>query len=77
MLEILLPYRQLFVQGNVFIGEWGIFGADIFLHYSRVFGKCDFVIGGVECTFILNSCYRLYTGWQGNVLALFAVNQCY
>ena len=33
--EILLHYRQLFVKGNVFIGEWGIFGAEIFLHYSH------------------------------------------
>ena len=32
--EILLCYRWLFIKGNVFIGEWGIFGADVFLHYS-------------------------------------------
>ena len=31
--EILLRYRQLFVKGNVFIGEKGIFGAEVFLHY--------------------------------------------
>ena len=29
--EILLRYGWLFVKGDVFIGDWGIFGADIFL----------------------------------------------
>ena len=32
--EILLCYRQLFIKGNVFIGEWDVFGAEVFLHYS-------------------------------------------
>ena len=32
--EILLHYSWLFIKGNVFIGEWGIFGAEVFLHYS-------------------------------------------
>ena len=32
--EIFLHYRQLFVKGNIFIGEWGIFGVEIFLCYS-------------------------------------------
>ena len=27
--EIFLCYRQLFVKGDVFIGEWEIFGADV------------------------------------------------
>ena len=27
----------------------GTFGAEIFLRYSRIFVKGDFVIGGVEC----------------------------
>ena len=49
-MEILLHYRQLFVQGNVFIGEWGVFGAEVFLCYSQFFIKGDFIIGGVECT---------------------------
>ena len=35
--EILLHYRQLFVKGDVFIGEWGIFGAEVFLHYCQFF----------------------------------------
>ena len=26
--EILLHYRWLFIKGDVFIGEWGIFGAE-------------------------------------------------
>ena len=47
--EILLCYRQLFVKGHVFIGEWGIFGAKVFLHYSQFFIKGDFIIDGVEC----------------------------
>ena len=45
----LLHYRQLFVKGNLFIGEWGIFGADIFLRYSQFFFKADLIIGRVEC----------------------------
>ena len=28
--DILLHYRQLFVKGNVIIGEWGIFGVETF-----------------------------------------------
>ena len=48
--QILLCYRQLFVKGNIIIGEWGIFGVLIFLRYSRSFVKGDFVIGRVECT---------------------------
>ena len=47
--EILLHYRWLFVEGNVIIGEWGMFGVEIFLRYSRFFVKGDFVIGGVGC----------------------------
>ena len=41
--------RWLFIKGDVFIGVCGIFGADIFLHYSQFFVKGNFVIGGVEC----------------------------
>ena len=33
--KILLHYRQLVIKGNIFIGVCGIFGADIFLHYSQ------------------------------------------
>ena len=47
--EILLNYRQLFVKGNVIIGEWGIIGAEILFRYSQFFIKCNFVIGGVVC----------------------------
>ena len=39
----------LFVKGDAFIGERGIFGAEVFLHYRRFFVKSNFVIGGVEC----------------------------
>ena len=49
--EILLRYRQLFIKGSVFIGEWGIFGAVVFLHYSRFFIKGDFLISRVECMY--------------------------
>ena len=38
-----------FLKGNVIIGEWEIFGAEFFLHYSRFFIIGDFIIGGVEC----------------------------
>ena len=48
--ENLLHYTQLFLKGNVFIGEWGLFGADVFLRYSWFFVRGNFVIGGVECT---------------------------
>ena len=51
--EILPCYRWLFIKGNVFIGEWGIFGAEVVLHYSQFFIKSDFVIGRVECIFPL------------------------
>ena len=37
--EILLRYKQLFIKGNIFIGEWGIFGAEVFLHYGQFFVK--------------------------------------
>ena len=50
--EILLHYRQLFVKGDVIIGEWGIFGVEIFHCYSWFFAKCDFVIGRVECRIV-------------------------
>ena len=33
----------------MFIGEWGIYGVEVFLHYSQFFIKGNFVIGGVEC----------------------------
>ena len=46
--EILICYRQLFIKGDVFIGEWEIFGAEVFLHYSQFFIKGDFTIDGVE-----------------------------
>ena len=46
---ILLHYRWFFVKGNIFISEWGIFGVEIFLRYSRIFVKGNFVIGRVEC----------------------------
>ena len=40
--EILLRYRRLFVKGNVFISERGIFGAEVFLRYRRFFVKSNF-----------------------------------
>ena len=48
--EILLRYRQLFIKGDVFISERGVFGAEVFLRYRQFFVKSDFVIGRVECT---------------------------
>ena len=41
---------SFFIKGDVFIGEWGIFGVEIFLCYSQFFVKGDFIIGGVQCT---------------------------
>ena len=32
--ENLLCYRQLFIKGHILFSEWGIFGVEIFLHYS-------------------------------------------
>ena len=55
-----------FIQGHmedmtyfkiVFIGEWGIFGAEVFLRYSRFFIKGNFVIGRVECIWDLIPCH--------------------
>ena len=37
------------MKGNVFIGERGIFGAEVLLCYRQFFIKSNFVIGGVEC----------------------------
>ena len=48
-MEILLRFRWLFIKDNVFIGERGIFGAEVFLCYRWFFVKSNFVIGGVEC----------------------------
>ena len=50
--EILLHYRWLFIKDNIFIGERGIFGAEVFLCYRRFFIKSDFIIGRVECDYI-------------------------
>ena len=47
--KILLHYRRLFVKGDIFIAEWGIFGADIFLCYSQFFVKGNCIIARVEC----------------------------
>ena len=33
--EIFLHYRWLFIKGDIFIGEWEIFGAEFFLCYSQ------------------------------------------
>ena len=41
---------QLFIKGNVFIAEWEIFGAEVFICYSQFFIKGNFIIGRVECT---------------------------
>ena len=64
-MEIFLHYRWLFIKGNVFIGEWEIFDAEVFLCYSQFFIKGDFVIDGVECNLFINlyqmddtQCYR-------------------
>ena len=54
--EIFLCYRQLFINGNVIIGELEIFGMEVFLCCSRFFVKSDFVIDGVGCRL-----YRFYT----------------
>ena len=53
--EILLHYRQHFVKGDAIIHELGIFGAEIFLHYSQFFIQGNFVIGGVECNWLVAS----------------------
>ena len=52
MTMMIMTETYTFVKGDVFISEWGIFGAEVFLRYSRFFVKGDFVIGGVECTLI-------------------------
>ena len=48
-MEILLCYRQLFVKGDVFIGEWvHLVWLFSFIIADFLF-KCNFVIGRVEC----------------------------
>ena len=49
MWRFLLCYMWLFIKGYVFIGEWGIFDAEVILHYSQFSIKGDFVRGRVEC----------------------------
>ena len=49
-MEIFLCYRQLFVEGDVFMGEWEIFVVEVFLCYSPFFIKGNFIIGRIECT---------------------------
>ena len=56
--EILLCYKQLFIKGNVFIGELGIFDAEVFLHYSWFFIKGNFIIGRVECMYIYKQTHK-------------------
>ena len=51
--ENLLHYRQLFVKGDVFIGEWHVFGVEVFLCYSQFFIKSNFIIGRVECIYCM------------------------
>ena len=41
--EILLRYRQLIIKGDVFIEEWGIFDAEVFLRCSQFFIKGNFL----------------------------------
>ena len=64
-MEILLCYRWLFIKGDVFIGEWGIFGTEVFLHYSQFFVKGNFIIDGVECRWCfvsgLCSVFKMYS----------------
>ena len=50
--EIFLCYWQLFIKGDIFIGEWEIFGAEVFHHYSWFFVKGNFIIDGVKCSLI-------------------------
>ena len=65
-MEILLHYRWLFIQGNVFIGEWSIFGAKVFLCYSQIFVKGNFIIGRVQCNLdcFSNSELRFRVRWR-------------
>ena len=44
---ILLCYRQLYIKGNITIGEWGIFGVDTILQKSGVIYR--FRCGRVDC----------------------------
>ena len=55
-MEIFLCYRQLFIKGDIFIGESEIFDAEVFLCYSQFFIKGDFVIDRVECTSLSTDC---------------------
>ena len=50
--EIFLHYRWLFIKGDIFIGEWEVFGTEVFLCYSQFFIISDFVIDGVECILV-------------------------
>ena len=47
--EIFLRYSQLFVKGDVIIGEFEILGVEVFLCYSQFFVKGNYVIDRLEC----------------------------
>ena len=68
----MLCHSWLFIKGNVIIGEWGIFGVEIFLCYSWFFIKGDFFIGRVECSvglyLMLNSKLLLTTAYVTNII---------
>ena len=49
-MKIFLHYRWLFIKDDTFIGEWEIFGAEVFLCHSQFFIKGNFIIDGGECT---------------------------
>ena len=66
-MQSLLHYKQLFIKGDVILGEYNIFGVEIFLRYRRFFIKGDFIIGGAECIVpvvigALNLSDSLFTG---------------
>ena len=54
-------------MGDVFIDEWGIFGAEVFLHYSRFFVKGDFVIGGAACNCYFMSVVTIFRNRQKDI----------
>ena len=60
-MEILFNYRWLFIKGDIIIGEWGIFGVEIFLCYNQFFIKGNFIIGRVECMPLVGAKHNFVT----------------
>ena len=58
----MLCYRWLCVKDDIFIGEWGIFGAEVCLHYREFFLKATLLQAELSVHhYVINSLLYLRT----------------